>query len=127
VYNAGNRKDIRQAEKASKIIERQNAEFISAALSTPQGRTWFHNLLVSCHLFADPFTGDALWEAHSKGERNVGLRIYTDILSNCPDQFVRMMREANARNIRTDKPEPDADDADGTSQYDIFDTAGDSE
>ncbi len=97
MYNAGDRKDVRRAEKEARLAERDRVDFLRAALGTMQGRAWFHDLLVSCHLFSDPFTGDALWEAFAKGERNLGLRIYSEILANCPDQFVTMMREANAR------------------------------
>lgn len=93
--NASERKDIRRYEKAAKLRETNRINFIVAAMSTPAGRIWFHDFLASCHIFADPFTGDALVEAYSKGERNVGLKVYNDIVSNCPNYFIDMMKEAN--------------------------------
>lgn len=99
MYNAGDRKDIRRAEKASRISEASRVEFVRAALSTAQGREWFYNLLAVCHIFADPFTGDALREAYSKGERNIGLWVYHDVVTHCPDYFVKMMQEAHEKEL----------------------------
>lgn len=110
MYNASDRKDIRRAEKAAKHVESSRVEFIRAALSTPQGRIWFHQLLSACHIFSTTFNGNALNAAFAEGERNVGLMVYGDIVTHCPDEFVRMMREAQAREIedgrRTDHSDP---------------------
>lgn len=117
--NASERKDIRRYEKAAKLRETNRINFIVAAMSTPAGRVWFHDFLSACHIFADPFTGDALVEAYSKGERNVGLKVYNDIVSNCPNYFIEMMKEANIAeqvNDRLDSAgEPDESDADEPS------------
>lgn len=115
--NASERKDIRRQEKAAKLRETQRIDFIIGAMSTKQGRIWFHDFLAACHIFADPFTGDALVEAYSKGERNMGLSVYRDIVGNCPDLFVQMMQEANEQEIlneRRTESESDAGDSDGT-------------
>ena len=117
--NASERKDIRRYEKQAKLRETNRINFIVAAMSTPAGRVWFHDFLSTCHIFADPFTGDALVEAYSKGERNVGLKVYNDIVTNCPNYFIDMMKEANIAeqvNDRLDSAgEPDESDADEPS------------
>lgn len=114
--NAAQRKDIRLAEKASASAERARIDFIVAAMSTQQGRAWFHQLLVSCSLFADPYTGEALLDNFVKGQRNIGLSIYNDIVSHCPDQFVVMMKEATIQEeLYERRSESEPDDADGTS------------
>lgn len=122
--NASERKDIRRYEKQAKLRETNRINFIVAAMSTPAGRVWFHDFLSACHIFADPFTGDALVEAYSKGERNVGLKVYNDIVQNCPNYFIDMMKEANLAeqvNERLDDDngnsgEPDADDGSATGE-----------
>lgn len=122
--NASERKDIRRYEKQAKLREINRINFIVAAMSTPAGRVWFHDFLSACHIFADPFTGDALVEAYSKGERNVGLKVYNDIVQNCPNYFIDMMKEANLAeqvNERLDDDngnsgEPDADDGSATGE-----------
>ena len=117
--NASERKDIRRYEKAAKLRETNRVNFIVAAMSTPAGRVWFHDFLSACHIFADPFTGDALVEAYSKGERNVGLKVYNDIVSNCPNYFIDMMKEANIAEQVNDRLDsdgnPDESDADEPS------------
>jgi len=124
--NASERKDIRRYEKAAKIAEQDRINFIVAAMSTSAGRTYFRDLLASCHIFADPFTGDALLEAYSKGERNIGLKIYNDIVTNCPDYFVLMMKEANIAeqvNERRDSDDRDTDDTDGNPDGELAGSA----
>ena len=109
--NASQTKDIRRAEKAYVERERDRINFIVAAMTTSAGRTYFHELIASCRIFADPFSGDALVEAYNKGQRNIGLQLYNDIVTNCPDSFVTMMKEASIKEI-TDarRSEPDTDD-----------------
>ena len=98
-YDASNLKDIRRAERASRQAELARIEYLQAAMSMPQGRAWFHDLLLFTHVFDDPFTGNALAEAYRKGERNVGLRLFADIIAHCPDDYIRMVKEANGRAI----------------------------
>jgi hypothetical protein len=116
-YNANNRKDIRRAEKAAALEQEKRVNFIVAAMSTEQGRAWFHRLLSDCRIFSDPFTGDALLEAHNKGERNIGLRVFADIMANCPSYYVTMMTEANIKDI-TDERRAESDSDDDTDYAD---------
>ena len=140
MYDASNRKDIREAEKLAARVERDRVEFLVAALSTLQGRTWFYHYLTDHHLFSDPFTGDPYREAYIKGERNSGLRIFAEIIQHCPDQYLTMIKEANVRDnlsaARTEharSQDPDggtegrspAGDPDSTGDYDPY--AGDSQ
>ena len=114
--NASERKDIRRAEKISAEFERQRVDFVVAAMGTKQGRAWFHNLLAACAIFDGSFSGDALLEAFIKGQRNIGLMVYNDIVGNCPDHFVTMMNEANIKEIANDRRNDiDVDSADGTA------------
>lgn len=96
-YNASDRKQIRAAEKAQQRADFEKIDFLKSMLSSPGGRLWFYDLLESCHLFSDPFTGNPYQEAFLKGERNVGLRIFADITAHCPDQYLSMMKDANGR------------------------------
>jgi len=101
-YDASSRKDIRAAEKASERLANDRLQFLRAALDTREGRAWFYHFLADCHLFSDPFTGDALREAYTKGERNVGLRIFAEIITHCPDQYILMVKDENVRLSATD-------------------------
>lgn len=123
-YDATNRKDIRKAEKAEAELTRTRVEFLRAALSTKQGRTWFYHFLTDCHIFSDPFSGEPYREAYLKGERNVGLRIFAEISQYCPDQYITMIKEENER-LAQSLAEPD-DTESGLDPDAIWDPAGNS-
>jgi len=126
MYNATSRKEIRRAEKVFEQEEKKRVNFVVAAMSTSEGRLWFHDLLSNCRVFADRFSGDALHEAYSKGERNIGLRIYGDIVSNCPDYFVTMMKEATLREqINAQRSSHDTPDDAGEPAPDAYDPYSD--
>lgn len=111
--NASERKDIRRLEKLSAENERARIEFVVAAMGTKQGRSWFLNLLSLCSIFDGTFTNDALLEAFTKGQRNIGLMVYNDIVTHCPDDFVRMMKESAIQELTNDRrSEPNPDDPD---------------
>lgn len=95
--NASNRKDIRAQEKAAARLAANDREVIVGLMSTIIGRSWIHSKLELCHIFSDPFSGDALLEAYRKGERNIGLALLADLHAYCPDQYILMMREHNER------------------------------
>ena len=119
--NAAERKSIRKAEKIFAEFERQRVDFVIAAMGTKQGRAWFHNLLAACSIFDGSFSGDALLEAFTKGQRNIGLMIYNDIVGHCPDHFVTMMNEANIKEIANDR----RNDDNSGDDYDPHGAAGD--
>ena len=123
VYNAANRAHIKAAAKAARLVERQRQEIISGIMSVASGRAWVLDLLEVCHIFSTSFQSNALQTAFAEGERNIGLRLLNDVMSACPDQYVEMMRERNARDSTADArrraapadsestaDEPDADD-----------------
>ena len=95
--NAADRKSIRRKEKASKLAESNRRAVITSLMSTAFGREWIWDILASCHCFATTFSGDALTSAFAEGERNVGLRLLSDILTACPDQYIQAQRESNER------------------------------
>jgi hypothetical protein len=102
MYDASNRKQIREAEKAARRADKDRVEFLRATLNHVQGRTWFYTLLADCHCFNQPPTFDPHKDYFALGERNVGLRIFAEIIAHCPDQYLQMMKEADARDLLTD-------------------------
>ena len=102
-YDAGDRKSVRRAEKDAKAVLESDRATITNLMSHSMGRWWMSRQLEACHIFADPFTGQALHEAYLKGERNFGLRLLAQLMAFCPDQYLLMMREANARNSLSER------------------------
>ena len=101
-YDASNRKDIRRAEKLARQAEIARVDYLKAAMSTWQGRAWFHDLLTFCNCFIEAPSWNPYQDYHQQGMCNVGLRILADLTAQCPDDYILMMKEDNARRIERD-------------------------
>ena len=95
------------------------------------------DLLEHCHIFHTSYNDIGLRMSFMEGQREVGIRLLTDIMGACPDQYVQMMRERNERDSSYDagrrKPDtngrdrqPDPDHRDGDDSPDLYDPDGDS-
>lgn len=95
--NAANRKDVRRAEKASAVADRQRLDNLRLLMSTPGGRLYIWGELSAAHIFQTSFAPDPIQMAFLEGERNMGLRLLNDILEADADQFIILWREQRAR------------------------------
>lgn len=95
--NAADRRQVRRAQKQSKVREQQDRGVVAGLMDTRQGRAWMLDHLEFCHIFASNFSGNPYNDALGEGQRTVGLRLLGQIMSACPDQYVTMMRERNER------------------------------
>ena len=138
-YDASNRRDVKQAEKQAKLAEQQRREIISGIMSVAPGRSWVCDLLEHCHIFHTSYNDILHRMAFMEGQREVGIRLLSDIMGACPDQYVLMMRERNERDTayesgRSSKdanggyrqPDPDYDSG-GNDSADIDDELGGAE
>ena|SRR5215471_4166548 len=101
-YDGSNPKHIKIAHKSAKAVDDAERGFIIYIMERADGRTYVHNLLTSCHAFDQPFFEDPYKNAYWCGVRNIGLRLLADIMAYCPDYYLQMMREANARTATDD-------------------------
>jgi hypothetical protein len=136
-YDASNRKDVRAAEKQAKLAEQQRREIVTGIMSVAPGRSWMCDLLEHCHIFHTSYNDLPHRMAFMEGQREVGIRLLSDIMSACPDHYVLMMRERNERNssydARRSKPDsngrdrqPDPNyDSGGDDSTDLYDSDGD--
>lgn len=74
--------------------------------------------------------------AFMEGQREVGIRLLSDIMGACPDAYVTMMRERNERNATDDArrsrkdangrdSQPNTDDGPRDDASDLYDSDGD--
>lgn len=137
-YDASNRRDVRAAEKQAKLVEQQRREIVTGIMSVIPGRSWMCDILESCHIFATSYNDIGYRMAFMEGQREVGIRLLTDIMGACPDQYVLMMRERNERNTAHDARrsrqdangrdrDPNPDDGDGDDSADQHDGYGEPE
>ena len=113
--DAGDRKSIRRAEKASAIAERSRRDVTRMLMSSTEGRSYVWNKLTAAHIFSTSFSLEPLQMAFSEGERNAGLQLLNDIMDSCPDQFIEMMREQNVRSSANEQ-QPRGANPDGRTQ-----------
>jgi hypothetical protein len=121
-YDAGNRRDVRAAEKQAKVADQQRREIVNGIMSVEAGRRWMCELLETCHIFATSFSDVDLRMAFMEGQREIGLRLLMDIMGACPDEYIRMMRERNERqsaiDARSSRRGPDTDGRDSYTDSD---------
>lgn len=112
--NAASRASVRAAEKESQQLDAVRRQVITGLMSHPDGRRYVHEELQSAHIFSTSFNADTHVMSFLEGERNSGLRLFADIMRHCPEQFIQMMREKNARDdldaSRDTQPDPDPDE-----------------
>ena len=123
-YNAGNRKDVREAEKYQKTWDQQKREWTAQLMSTTIGRRWMLELLEHCNVFSTCYADHSGRMAFMEGKREIGLQLLLNIMNACPDSYVLMMKERNERDGRRDSKDTDGADS-GRGSDDYFDASGD--
>lgn len=125
-FNAADRKSIRAAEKAAKIVDANNQTVVVAIMSTEAGRRYIWDKLTLANLFSTTFSTDTMQMAFNEGNRNQGLLLLNDIIEWCPEEFIQAMREANGRrNQSAAGQRTGVENGDGRDQESTGDAAGD--
>lgn len=89
--NAANKAQIKKAENREKKV----IEDLRQILETEYGRRFVWRYLERCGVFRGGAPGtSALLEYFSKGERNIGLQLLSEIEEAGPDYLIKMMIEA---------------------------------
>ena len=101
-YDSTKRSHVAIQRRATEVEDSSCDAFIKHAMGVVDGRVYFHRLLVRCHVFSNPFDGNARVSAFNCGELNIGQQVFADIMRLVPDDYVQMMREAHARSTATD-------------------------
>lgn len=82
----------RQIEAARDEMEKRQA--IGRLLLDAAGRKWMWDLLVQCHVFHTEFHGENThMTAFAIGERNIGLRILSEMNAAAPNAYAAMLQE----------------------------------
>lgn len=92
-YNTADPVQVNKRRKKDARTRADRLKFVQASMDFEQGRAWFYDLLVRCHVFRSPFNEDPYSTAFRCGEANIGLTILSDIQDSAPDQYSLMIRE----------------------------------
>jgi len=87
---------IGKRESRVRLYERRNIEDLGFVMSTPEGRRFLNRILVDCGIFRISYAGGARNEDtfFNEGMRNVGLKIFKEIDSHFPKEWLMMRQEA---------------------------------
>jgi hypothetical protein len=97
VRNAADPRQLREAKKREKIDARLTDEDLKWVMSSEPGRRFVNNLLEECHVFGLRFDGRVNWLLFDTGMREIGNRVMARARTSAPDQFAKMVTEADQR------------------------------
>lgn len=85
------------AEEAKKQKLRRDNELNDLRLicETEHGRRFIWRLIEQAGVWRTTYTGEALSAAFAEGKRNTGLKVFSDVMEACPDQYLAMAKEAS--------------------------------
>ena len=72
-------------------------------MSTTAGRSWVYRLLEATHIYQTSRRSTPHDTYFAEGERNVGLRLLTDLMSYCPELYLQMLQDANVKEAANDR------------------------
>ena len=94
VYDASDPEQVNLRRRKSGRVLHEKRKYIAEVMARKEGRRWVWELLTASHVFSTSFvSGDAHATSFHEGERNIGLRILTDVMTAAPDQYVTMTTE----------------------------------
>lgn len=96
-YDTSDKEQVNKARKKASRTRADRLKFVEAAMTMPQGRAWFYDLLIRTHVFNTPFDEDPCRHAFRAGEANIGLMVLSDIQESAPDNYTLMIKENKSK------------------------------
>lgn len=93
-YDTSDPKQVNTARKKAARTRADRLRFVKAAMENEEGRAWFYDLLVRCHVINTPFQDDPYLTAFRCGEQNIGLQLMKDIQDAAANLYIVMTKEA---------------------------------
>ena len=90
----------RETER-ERLLMQESTSFI---MSDERGRRFMWWLLGRCHVYATSFTGNSA-TFFKEGERNIGLMVLDRVMTECPDLYPEMHKEAMLEQARREAEE----------------------
>lgn len=86
----------RKAEFDAKqqLLAQRDIDDIQFVMGSEQGRRVVWSLLEQGAVFAPCFTTDPYATAFKEGQRNLALALFQRVMAHCPDQYLKMAKEA---------------------------------
>jgi hypothetical protein len=93
-FDPNEQKQVQDRARKAKDRLRDSDQAIKAFMSHESGRAWVWGHLSACGLYrTSARAGDAHMTYFCEGERNVGLRLLTQLQRACPELYATMTQE----------------------------------
>lgn len=83
-----------EQQKRQRELAERNAEDIRLVMSTESGRRVVWSVLEQGKVFAATFAVDPCVTAFNEGQRNLALVLFSRVMADCPEQYLKMADEA---------------------------------
>jgi hypothetical protein len=100
--NAADENQVRERSTKQRSKRLSELEDINWILGSKQGRRFFWRYLGMCGVFESSFTGNNT-TFFKEGERNIGLRLLSDLNESAPNAYALMQKEANEEKQLTNR------------------------
>lgn len=97
-FDAGDAAQVKDLIRGAKSLALRRKEAVLKFMSDKEGRAWFYDLLVRCHIYQNPFSTDPLRMAANCGEMNIGQQVLIEIEGADPQLYLLMLKEGNEKN-----------------------------
>ncbi len=108
VKSTADAEQIKSARRKERYGRREELEDARAILSTVEGRRFVWRYLGLCRVFESSWSPSAAIH-FNEGQRDIGLKLLSDITESNDEMFIQMMREAKQRDARS-APEGESHD-----------------
>lgn len=97
-YDTSDKEAVNKVRKKAARTRADRLKFIEAGMNLAEGRAYFYDFLVRCHIFNRSFDQDPYVHAYKAGEVNIGLMLLDDIQTIAPSQYITMVSENKTKN-----------------------------
>lgn len=84
-----------QNDRKKHDLEQREKDDIKFVMDSEQGRRVVWGLLEKGQVFGTCFNVDPNITAFNEGQRNLALVLFQRVMTNCPDQYLKMAAEAS--------------------------------
>ncbi len=98
-FDTSDKEQVNKVRKKSARTRADRLRFIEAAMKHPEGRAWFYDHMLRCHLWGSPYVSESPYDtAYRCGEQNIAKMVLDDIQTAAPEQYLIMINENKSRN-----------------------------
>ncbi|HCO7840125.1 TPA: hypothetical protein OB695_000159 [Escherichia coli] len=88
-----------EQEAKQQLLAQRDIDDIQFVMGSEQGRRVVWSLLEKGQVFGTCFNVEPHITAFNEEQRNLALVLFQRVMTNCPDQYLKMAAEANEENL----------------------------